>query len=46
MVNGGRSVSLGAPLLTSLDSGVPVIVDGQVVDVISVSGVKAHEDAR
>lgn len=46
MVNGGRSAFLSAPLLTSLEGGVPVIVDGQVVGAVGVSGVKAHEDAQ
>ena len=46
MVNGGRSAILSAPLLTSLEGGVPVLVDGQVVGAIGVSGVKAEQDAQ
>ncbi|BAN48527.1 heme-binding protein [Metapseudomonas resinovorans] len=46
MVNGGRSAFLSAPLLTSLEGGVPVMVDGQVVGAIGVSGVKAEQDAQ
>ncbi|HBX54042.1 heme-binding protein [Pseudomonas sp. UBA2684] len=46
MVNGGRSAFLSAPLLTSLEGGVPVLVDGQVVGAIGVSGVKADQDAQ
>jgi glc operon protein GlcG len=46
MVNGGRSAFLSAPLLTSLEGGVPVIIDGQVVGAVGVSGVKAHEDVQ
>lgn len=46
MVNGGRSAFLSAPLLTSLEGGVPVLVDGQVVGAIGVSGVKAEQDAQ
>ena len=46
MVNGGRSAFLGAPLVTSLEGGVPVLVDGQVVGAVGVSGVKAEQDAQ
>jgi glc operon protein GlcG len=33
-------------LLTSLEGGVPVLVDGQVVGAVGVSGVKAEQDAQ
>ncbi|MHC8314604.1 heme-binding protein [Pseudomonas sp. LB3P31] len=46
MVNGGRHAFLSAPLLTSLEGGVPIIVDGQVIGAIGVSGVKAEQDAQ
>ncbi len=46
MVNGGRSAFLSAPMLTSLEGGVPLIVDGQVVGAVGVSGVKAGQDAQ
>ncbi|MBC3348838.1 heme-binding protein [Pseudomonas sp. SWRI196] len=46
MVNGGRSAFLSAPLLTSLEGGVPVIVDGQVIGAVGVSGAKADQDAQ
>ncbi|ERI53836.1 hypothetical protein N878_13845 [Pseudomonas sp. EGD-AK9] len=46
MVNGGRSAFLSAPLITSLEGGVPVLVDGQVVGAVGVSGVKADQDAQ
>jgi glc operon protein GlcG len=46
MVNGGRSAFLSAPLITALEGGVPVIVDGQVVGAVGVSGVKAEQDAQ
>ena len=46
MVNGGRSAFLSAPLLTALEGGVPVLVDGQVVGAVGVSGVKAEQDAQ
>ncbi|MDQ3202011.1 MAG: heme-binding protein [Pseudomonadota bacterium] len=46
MVNGGRYAFLSAPLLTSLEGGVPIIHDGQVIGAIGVSGVKAEQDAQ
>jgi glc operon protein GlcG len=46
MVNGGRNAFLSAPLLTSLEGGVPVLVDGQVVGAVGVSGVKSDQDAQ
>lgn len=46
MVNGGRSAFLSAPLVTSLEGGVPVLADGQVVGAVGVSGVKAEQDAQ
>ena len=46
MVNGGRHAFLSAPLLTSLEGGVPIIVDGHVIGAVGVSGVKAEHDAQ
>jgi glc operon protein GlcG len=46
MVNGGRYAFLSVPLLTSLEGGVPIIFDGQVIGAVGVSGVKAGEDAQ
>lgn len=46
MVNNGRSAFLSAPLLTSLEGGVPVIIDGQTIGAVGVSGVKADQDAQ
>jgi glc operon protein GlcG len=46
MVNGGRTAFLSAPLLTSLEGGVPVIVGGEVIGAVGVSGVKADQDAQ
>ncbi|MBV4533794.1 heme-binding protein [Pseudomonas sp. SWRI107] len=46
MVNGGRFAFVSAPLLTSLDGGLPVLVQGQVVGAVGVSGVKAEQDAQ
>ncbi|OPK11512.1 heme-binding protein [Pseudomonas sp. VI4.1] len=46
MVNGGRHAFLSAPLLTSLEGGVLIIVVGQVIGAVGVSGVKAEQDAQ
>lgn len=47
MINQGRTSFLSAPLIDGLlEGGVPVIVDGQVVGAIGVSGVKSTEDAE
>lgn len=46
MVNGGRTAFVSAPLITSLEGGVPVLVDGQVIGAVGVSGVKAEQDAQ
>ncbi|KPF52657.1 hypothetical protein D621_11265 [beta proteobacterium AAP51] len=47
MINGGRVSFLSAPVLQGmLEGGVPIIVDGQVVGAVGVSGVKSTEDAQ
>jgi len=46
MINGGRTAFLSAPLAGTLEGGVPVIVDGQVIGAVGVSGVKAEQDAQ
>jgi glc operon protein GlcG len=46
MINGGRTAFLSAPLVATLEGGVPVVVDGQVIGAVGVSGVKADQDAQ
>ena len=46
MINGGRTAFLSAPLAGALEGAVPVIVDGQVIGAVGVSGVKADQDAQ
>jgi glc operon protein GlcG len=46
MINNGRTAFLSAPLQGTLEGGVPVIVDGQVIGAVGVSGVKADQDAQ
>ena len=45
MVNLGRFAALAMPL-TPLEGGEPIMVDGQVIGGVGVSGVKAPDDAR
>ncbi len=46
MINGGRTAFLCVPLQGALEGGVPILVDGQVVGAVGVSGVKADQDAQ
>jgi uncharacterized protein GlcG (DUF336 family) len=47
MINNGRYSFLRAPELDGmLEGGVPIVVDGQVVGAVGVSGVKSAEDAQ
>lgn len=46
MINGGRAAFLSAPLTAMLEGGVPIVVDGQVVGAVGVSGVKSSQDAQ
>ena len=45
MINGGRTAFLSAPLAGALEGGVPIVVGGQVVGAVGVSGVKSEQDA-
>lgn len=47
IINGGRVSFLSAPgIKATLEGGVPILVDGQVVGAVGVSGVKSSEDAE
>lgn len=47
MINNGRTAFLSAPLLSGmLEGGVPVLVDGQVVGAVGISGLTPDLDAR
>ena len=47
VINQGRTSFLSAPVLEGmLEGGVPVMVDGQCVGAVGVSGVKSTEDAQ
>jgi glc operon protein GlcG len=47
MINQGRYSFLSAPEVEGmLEGGVPIVVDGQVIGAVGVSGVKSGEDAQ
>jgi len=47
MINQGRFAFLSVPEIRgTLEGGVPVMVDGQVVAAVGVSGVLPHQDAQ
>jgi len=46
MINGGRTAFTTAPVVTALEGGVPLVVDGHVVGAIGVSGMKPAEDSQ
>ncbi len=46
MINGGRTSFLSAPLEGMLEGGVLIMVDGQCLGALGVSGVKSNEDAQ
>jgi len=46
MINQGRTAFLSVPLTAMLEGGVPIIVDGQCVGAVGVSGVKSNEDVQ
>ena len=47
VINQGRTSFLSAPTLEGmLEGGVPILVDGQCVGAVGVSGVKSSEDAQ
>jgi uncharacterized protein GlcG (DUF336 family) len=46
MVNNGRISALSMPGVTFLEGGVPIMVDGEMIGAVGVSGVKSSDDAR
>lgn len=47
IINAGRTSFLSAPMLHGLmEGGVPILVDGQCIGAVGVSGVKSSEDAE
>ena len=46
MIKAGRNAFLSAPLTAMLEGGVPVVIEGQVIGAVGVSGVKSDQDAQ
>jgi uncharacterized protein GlcG (DUF336 family) len=47
IINNGRIAFLSAPVVEGmLEGGVPIVIDGEVIGAIGVSGVKSVEDAQ
>ncbi|WP_269500133.1 GlcG/HbpS family heme-binding protein [Castellaniella sp. S9] len=45
-INEGRYAYLSVPMDAMLEGGVPIVVDGQVVGAVGVSGVKSTQDVE
>ncbi|SEI37664.1 GlcG/HbpS family heme-binding protein [Paraburkholderia diazotrophica] len=45
VIKQGRTAFLSAPITAMVEGGVPVLVDGETVGAIGVSGVKSEQDA-
>lgn len=45
-INTGRTALLSSPLMCMLEGGVPIVVEGEVVGAIGVSGAKPDQDAQ
>jgi glc operon protein GlcG len=46
MINAGRTSFLSVPLDSMLEGGVPIIIDGQVIGAVGVSGAKPEQDGQ
>jgi uncharacterized protein GlcG (DUF336 family) len=46
MVAGGRTAILGVPGIVPIDGGLPIVVDGQFIGAIGVSGGTAQQDGQ
>ncbi|TAL53269.1 heme-binding protein [Pandoraea sp.] len=46
VVKGGRTAFLSVPELVVLEGGVPILVDGQCIGAVGVSGVRSDQDAQ
>ncbi|MBL8516325.1 MAG: heme-binding protein [Betaproteobacteria bacterium] len=46
LIAGGRTAALSMPGITHLEGGVPIVVDGNYVGAVGVSGVKSAQDAQ
>ena len=45
-VASGRVAVMSLPGATTVEGGIPIVVDGQFVGAVGISGVQSHEDAQ
>ncbi len=45
-VKGGRLVMLKMPGVTPIQGGLPIVIDGECIGAVGVSGVQSHEDEQ
>ncbi|HEX7386719.1 MAG TPA: heme-binding protein [Castellaniella sp.] len=45
-INSGRYAYLSVPMPVMLEGGVPIVVDGEVIGAVGVSGVKSTQDVE
>lgn len=45
-INDGRTAFLSVPMPVMLEGGVPIVIDGQVIGAVGVSGVQAKQDVE
>jgi glc operon protein GlcG len=45
-VMGGRSVVMTLPGVTTVEGGIPIVVDGHYIGAVGVSGAKSSEDSQ
>lgn len=45
-VAGGRVAVMALPGATTVEGGIPIVVDGEYVGAVGVSGVQSHDDAK
>jgi glc operon protein GlcG len=45
-IAGGRVAVMSLPGATTVEGGIPIIVEGEYVGAVGVSGVQSHEDAQ
>ena len=46
MINNGRISALSMPGITHMEGGAPIVVDGECIGAVGVSGVKSADDAQ
>jgi len=45
-IKGGRTAMLRMPGVTPIQGGLPIVIDGECIGAVGVSGVQSHEDEQ